>query len=200
MRIVEQRHLPALNRYSNKPCLLSILEIAPQFSLSRPAASWLACAVGARLPGVTRLRGLLGTIGAAEPGNAPAGLARLVQAAAIELQRLACDELTMGFVGAVPRMPGRYRLVLPHGDGESDVAARSLALALQLVNALLAGEPFDLPADLAAQGVAADRRGQRGLPRFRRPGVADRRAGSGRRGADRIRFAATSGKVARLAA
>ena len=41
-------------------------------------------------------------------------IVRVVQQVALELRRLALNEVTVGFVGVVPRMQGRYRLVLPY--------------------------------------------------------------------------------------
>ncbi|MRW89332.1 hypothetical protein GJ699_04990 [Duganella sp. FT80W] len=148
MKIIDQRYLDSGNRYSTQPCLLSILEIG---TVSDQATLRLQKRLDAILPGLRRLRGLVGK----RADQVPA-VVELVQQTAIELRRLALNEVTLGFVGVVPRMAGRYRLVLPY-SAES-AAAPSVALATQLVDALLAGRAFNLKAGLARLRALADRR------------------------------------------
>jgi hypothetical protein len=159
MKIIDQRYLEGGNRYSTQPCLLSILEIDPP---TAAATTQLRQRLHALLPGLRRLRGLVGRRADAVPAAV-----ELVQQTAIELRRLVLNEITLGFVGVVPRTPGRYRLVLPYGVKAA--AAPSLALATQLVDAMLAGRHFNLKAGLAHLRALADRRRQ---PRGGRPRAA----------------------------
>jgi hypothetical protein len=148
MRIVDQRHLHEDNRYASQPCLLSILELDEAASIPPAALASLHQRLLAALPGLKRLRGMVGRRGAsADGGNGgvPGGvpyLARLTQQVAIELQHLAGGELVVGFIAPVPKMTGRYRLVLPYRARH--VAESALALATRLLDALLAGRSFDL--------------------------------------------------------
>jgi len=150
MKIIDQRYLESDNRYSTQPCLLSILEIE---QISEEATDKLQERLYAVLPGLRRLRGLVGKRADAE---AVPPVVELVQQTAIELRRLALNEVTLGFVGVVPRMPGRYRLVLPYSS--QSAAAPALAMATQLVNATLAGRSFNLKAGLARLRALAERR------------------------------------------
>ncbi|RZT09221.1 hypothetical protein SAMN05216319_2356 [Duganella sp. CF402] len=145
MKIIDQRYLESDNRYSTQPCLLSILELDP---VTPEATEKLQQRLYNTLPGLHRLRGLVGKRADAVPP-----IVELVQQTAIELRRLALNEVTVGFVGVVPRMQGRYRLVLP-----SIAAAPALAMATQLVNAMLAGRSYNLKAGLARLRALADRR------------------------------------------
>ncbi|NYE58928.1 hypothetical protein FHW58_000080 [Duganella sp. 1224] len=148
MKIIDQRYLESDNRYSTQPCLLSILELEP---LNEEATEKLQERLYAALPGLRRLRGLVGKRADTVPP-----VVELVQQTAIELRRLALNEVTVGFVGVVPRMPGRYRLVLPYSA--QSAAAPALAMATQLVNAMLAGRSFNVKAGLARLRALADRR------------------------------------------
>ncbi|WP_432379795.1 hypothetical protein [Duganella sp. P38] len=150
MKIIDQRYLDSDNRYSTQPCLLSILELEPvQPELAAQAQERLYAA----LPGLRRLRGL---VGKRADADAVPPLVALVQQTAIELRRLALNEVTVGFVGVVPRMKGRYRLVLPYSA--KSAAAPALAMATQLVDAMLAGRSFNVKAGLARLRALADRR------------------------------------------
>lgn len=155
MKIVDQRYLDSDNRYSTQPCLLSILELDPVEPAQTAQAQDRLYAV---LPGLRRLHGLVGKRADAE---AVPALVELVQQTAIELRRLALNEVTVGFVGVVPRMPGRYRLVLPYNAQAA--AAPALAMATQLVGAMLAGRSFNVKAGLARLRALADRRSK---PRY----------------------------------
>ena len=148
MKIIDQRYLESDNRYSTQPCLLSILELEP---VSEQASEQLQERLYAALPGLRRVRGLVGKRADAVPP-----VVELVQQTAIELRRLALNEVTLGFVGVVPHMPGRYRMVLPYSA--KNTAAPALAMATQLVNAMLAGRSFNLKAGLARLRALADRR------------------------------------------
>lgn len=153
MRIVDQRHLHEDNRYASQPCLLSILELDEAASIPPAALASLHQRLLAALPGLKRLRGMVGRRGTTSAvgvhggtlSSVPCGvpyLARLTQQVAIELQHLADGELVIGFIAPVPKMTGRYRLVLPYRT--HDVATRSMALATSLLDALLFGRSFDL--------------------------------------------------------
>jgi hypothetical protein len=145
MKIIDQRYLESDNRYSTQPCLLSILELDP---VTPEATETLQARLYAVLPGLHRLRGMVGKRTDAVPQ-----VVELVQQTAIELRRLALNDVAMGFVGIVPHMQGRYRLVLP-----SMAAEPALAMATQLVNAILAGRSYNLKAGLARLRALADRR------------------------------------------
>jgi hypothetical protein len=156
MKIVDQRYIAGENRYSSRPCLLSILELDESPADARSIAAKLK----AMLTGLPQLDHLINTIGPVDAEAAPAGhlqLARLIQAVTLELQRLAGSELMVGFVGALPRMPGRYRLVLPYRMDRMALAA--VHAALDVVGAVRAGRRVDLPAVLARLRASANRRG-----------------------------------------
>jgi len=150
MRITDQRYLASNNRYSSEPCLLSILEL-DRDSPTPAAMRALERRLQAVLPGLRRQRGLVGKRCDDLPPLVP-----LVQQVALELRRLAFNEVTLGFVGVVPRMRGRYRLVLP--ESARGAAAPALSMATQLVDTLLAGRSFNLKAGLSRLRALADRR------------------------------------------
>lgn len=150
MKIIDQRYLASDNRYSSQPCLLSILEL--DRDAPTPAAiSALERRLQAILPGLRRQRNLVGKRCADVPP-----LVQLVQQVAMELRRLAFNEVTLGFVGVVPHMRGRYRLVLPYSSKAA--VAPALAMATQLVDRQLAGRAFNLQAGLTRLRALADRR------------------------------------------
>lgn len=150
MRIIDQRYLSSDNRYSTQPCLLSILEVDDAPATPAALAS-LDQRLLAMLPGVRSQAGLVGMRGDDVPQ-----IVRVVQQVALELRRLALNEVTVGFVGVVPRMQGRYRLVLPYAA--KNAAAPALRIATQMVSALRAGRAFNLPAAVARLRALADRR------------------------------------------
>lgn len=155
MKIVDQRYIASENRYSTRPCLLSILELDEAPAEVRTITAKLK----AMLKELPQLDNLINTIGPVDAVTAPAGhfqLARLVQAVTLELQRLAGSELMVGFVGALPHMPGRYRLVLPYRMDK--VAMAAVHAALDVVGAVRAGRRVDLQAVLARLRASANRR------------------------------------------
>ncbi|MET0267580.1 MAG: hypothetical protein ABW202_18440 [Duganella sp.] len=154
MKIIDQRYLASDNRYSTQPCLLSILEVddAPA---GAAAMDTLDSRVEAMLPGVRQQAGMVGLRAESVPQ-----IVRVVQQVALELRRLALNEVTVGFVGVVPRTKGRYRLVLPYAA--KNAAAPALRIATQMVAALRAGRSFNLQAAVARLRALADRRS---LPR-----------------------------------
>lgn len=150
MKIIDQRYLASDNRYSTQPCLLSILEVDD--AQSNPAAmANLDRRLSALLPGVSSQAGLVGLRAEGVPQ-----IVRVVQQVALELRRLALNEVSVGFVGVVPRTQGRYRLVLPYAA--KNAAAPALRIATQMVAALRAGRAFNLPAAVARLRALADRR------------------------------------------
>ncbi|GGY42793.1 cyanophycin synthetase family protein [Pseudoduganella albidiflava] len=155
MKIIDQRYLDGANRYCTEPCLLSILDLGHPAPYSASDMQQLRARLKTVLPGLRQGRSLIGVVG--DDVDAPGRglqLARLIQSVAIELHRLTGDEVMMGFVGGVPKMPGRYRLILPFRCGT--VANAALKLATELVAALLAGQPYRLDEGLAElRGIAA---------------------------------------------
>lgn len=150
MKIIDQRYLASDNRYSSQPCLLSILEL--DRDTPTPAdISALEQRLLAAMPGLRRQRNLVGKRCDEVPP-----LVELVQQVAMELRRLAFNEVTLGFVGVVPHMRGRYRLVLPYSAKAA--AAPALAMATQLVDSHLAGRAYNLQAGLTRLRALADRR------------------------------------------
>ena len=83
MKIIDQRYLDSNNRYSTQPCLLSILELEP---VDPEVLAQAQERLYAALPGLSRLRGLIGR--RAEAEQVPPEV-ELVQQTAIELRRLA---------------------------------------------------------------------------------------------------------------
>jgi hypothetical protein len=158
MKIIDQRFISGQNRYSNQPCLLSILEL-DDASTSPADVRSTAAKLKGMLGNLPRLERLINVIGPVDAEKAPAGhfqLVRLIQAVTLELQRLAGSEMTVGFIGALPRMPGRYRLVLPYRMER--IAAAAVNAALDVVNAVRAGAAVDLTAVVMAQLRAAGER------------------------------------------
>lgn len=153
MKIVDQRYLGSANRYSTEPCLLSILDLGHPAPACAATMAQLRDRLAKVLPGLRRGRSLIGIVGdevVPEEPDAPCQglqLARLIQSVAIELHRLTGDEVMVGFVGGVPKMDGRYRLILPFRCGT--VANAALTLSIALIDALLKDESFDLEAGLA---------------------------------------------------
>jgi hypothetical protein len=151
MKIIDQRYLDEDNRYCTQPCLLSILELDDDAPASPAAEAALNQRLQAALPGLREQRGLIGKRCADVPR-----IVEVVQQVAIELRRLALNEVSVGFIGVVPRMQGRYRLVMPYSA--KNAAAPALALATQLVDALRQGRSFNLQAGLARLRALSDRR------------------------------------------
>ena len=154
MRITDQRYLPSDNRYTTQPCLLSILELDADVPATPGALALFQQRLQHALPGVSRLRGLVGKRTGAND-DVPY-LAQAVQQVAIELRRLVFNEISVAFVGQVPRMKGRYRLVLPYTARH--VVAPVLETATQLVDALLAGRACNVTALLARLRAQTERR------------------------------------------
>lgn len=155
MKIVDQRYLDSANRYCSEPCLLSILDFGHPAPFTAADMRHLRERLSSALPGLRRGRSLIGIVG--DDVDEPCQrllMARLIQSVAIELHRLTGDDVMVGFVGRVPKMEGRYRLILPFRCGT--VANAALQLATAIVAALLAGEEFDLEAPLQElRGIAA---------------------------------------------
>jgi hypothetical protein len=155
MNIIDQRYLDGANRYCTEPCLLSILDLGHPAPFSASDMQHLRARLKTTLPGLRQGRSLIGVVG--DDVDAPERglqLAHVIQSVAIELHRLTGDEVMMGFVGRVPKMPGRYRLILPFRCGT--VANAALKLATELVAALLAGKEYPLADGLTElRGVAA---------------------------------------------
>jgi hypothetical protein len=160
MRIIEQRYIESHNRYSNQPCLLSILDLDGAEAASPSEVSTITARLKGMLKGLPQLDPLINTIGpVSDEDQSPSHsfkMARLIQAVTLELQRLAGSELMVGFVGALPHMPGRYRLVLPYRMGK--IAAAAVQAALQLVDAVRAGVSIDIAAVVATLRAPSDRR------------------------------------------
>lgn len=156
MKIIDQRYMDSDNRYSTQPCLLSILEVddAPANPVAMASLDQRLLAL---LPGVRSQAAMVGLRAEGVPQ-----IVRVVQQVAMELRRLALNEVSVGFVGVVPRTRGRYRLVLPYGATAKNAAAPALRIATQMVSALRAGKSFNLQAAVARLRALADRRS---LPR-----------------------------------
>ncbi|MET0320898.1 MAG: hypothetical protein ABW069_09285 [Duganella sp.] len=163
MKIIDHRHIDSDNRYSTQPCLLSILEVDDTPSTPAALASFNRRLLDL-LPGVQRQAALVGLRAEGVPH-----IVRVVQQVAMELRRLALNEVSVGFVGVVPRTQGRYRMVLPYAATARNAAAPALRIATQMVSALRAGQPFNLQAAVARLRALADRRV---LPRAAAAGMA----------------------------
>jgi hypothetical protein len=170
MRIIEQRYIESHNRYSNQPCLLSILDLDGAEAASPSEVRTITARLKGILKGLPQLDPLINTIGpVGDEDQSPSHsfkMARLIQSVTLELQRLAGSELMVGFVGALPHMPGRYRLVLPYRMGK--IAAAAVQAALQLVDAVRAGVSIDIAAVVAALRAPSDRRPVAILGRIKR--------------------------------
>jgi len=155
MQIVDQRYLSGSNRYCTEPCLLSILDLGHPAPYTAADMQRLRYRLRQVLPGLRQGRSLIGVVGdSAEAPCEGLQLAHLIQSVAIELHRLTGDDVMVGFVGRVPKMAGRYRMILPFRCGT--VAHAALTLAIDLVATLLAGDDFQLDERLAElRGIAA---------------------------------------------
>ena len=154
MKITDQRYLSSDNRYTTQPCLLSILELDAEGPVTPGALASFQQRLQAILPGAHRLRNLVGKRAGAD--DEVPYLVQVVQQVAIELRRLVSNEVTFAFVGVVPRMKGRYRLVLPYTMQHA--VAPVLEVATQLVDALLAGRSFNVGTALERLRAQAERR------------------------------------------
>lgn len=146
MKIVDQRYLADRNRYCTEPCLLAILDL--DHPVTAADMQRLRARLKTALPGLRQGRSLIGVVGEdADTTDTGLQLARLIQSVAIELHRLTGDDVMVGFVGRVPKMADRYRLILPFRCGT--VAHAALTLAIDLVDALLDGRDCALDEGLA---------------------------------------------------
>ena len=152
MKIIEQRFLRGPNLYTRAPSLMTVLDFdaadadAPQrvhARLARLLPGLEAHAVDPRAGAVLR------RLGRGETAALPY-LPALVQR---ELQRQAGAPAAVDRTHTVRGVPGRYRLVC--GYECEALAAEALSLAIALIEALAAGDAFDLAPPLAALRATA---------------------------------------------
>lgn len=158
MKVLERRLLRGPNVHSPRPCLLAVLDLGALDDVSSAAIDGF----------VDRLLGLVPTLWEhrCSPGY-PGGfverlregtyMAHIVEHVTLELQCLAGHDVGFGKARKVRGQPRQYRIVVSY-KGE-DVAGQALDDAIDLVEAVAAGEPFDLQPRLQTLRTLAARTG-----------------------------------------
>ena len=149
MKIVKQRYLRGANLYTTHPCLLATIDLQQLHEVS-----------SADLPGFgERLLALMPTLRKQQRASGrPGGFferlqqgahgADIVKHVTMELQHLAGHHVAFSHVGEVRAQPGQYSVVCAYNSER--VVGAALEMALELVDALAAGQPYDYETKLAA--------------------------------------------------
>jgi cyanophycin synthetase len=147
--ILEQRFLRGPNVHADSPCLLSVLDLGDLYGVSSAAIPGFNDALLALLPSLhgqlvpTGQRG-----GFAQRLRAGTYLGRVVEQLTLELQTLAGAPVSYGRTKPVSGNPGEFRIVCEYQI--EHVAQPAFRLAVDIVDALGHGEPFDLAPGLEA--------------------------------------------------
>jgi UDP-N-acetylmuramyl tripeptide synthase len=141
--ILEQRFLRGLNVHADSPCLLSVLDLGDLYGISSKDIPGFNEALLALLPS---LHGQLVPAGQrggfAQRLREGTYLGRVVEQLTLELQTLAGSPVGYGRTKPVAGNPGEFRIVCQYQvEGAAQPAFR---LAVDIVDALGHGEPFDL--------------------------------------------------------
>ena len=152
MHIIEQRLLRGPNLYAQTPCLMAVLDLQPLQDRQAADTPQLYPQLEALLP---TLRERAGTALALRTGE-PTGYGPVVDLVLRELQALAGSVPTEGHSGPVRGQPSQFRIVC--GYQIEQVATEALALAVQIVDTLAQGAPFEIEAPLAALRELAQQR------------------------------------------
>ena len=148
MHILEQRFLRGPNIHASTPCLLSVLDLDDLYGVSTRDLPQFNEALLGLLPSLAEYL---------VPSGQPGGFAqrlregtylpRVIEHVTLGLQCLAGAPVAFGRTRPVTGKPGQYRIVCAYLLEK--VAQPAFALAVDLVDALAHGRPFDLAPRLA---------------------------------------------------
>jgi cyanophycin synthetase len=154
--ILEQRFLRGPNVHADSPCLLSVLDLGELYGVSTrdiPGFNDTLLAMLPSLYGQLVPSGQRG--GFAQRLHEGTYLGRVVEQLSLELQTLAGSPASYGRTRPVTGQPGQYRVVCEYRV--ESAAQPALRLAMDMVDALAHGEPFDLAPRLEALRETVDR-------------------------------------------
>jgi cyanophycin synthetase len=148
VHILEQRFLRGPNVHAESPCLLSVLDLDDLYGVSTRDLPQFNEALLALLPSLADYLVPTGQPGGfAQRLREGTFLARVIEHVTLGLQCLAGAPVAFGRTRPVTGKPGQYRVVVAYAMEK--VAQPAFQLAVELVEALAHGEPFDLEPRLA---------------------------------------------------
>lgn len=179
MKILDQRVLRGPNLYAARPCLLTVLDLETLQDVASTDIPGFTDALLAAMPSLMAHRCSPGHYGGfAERLRDGTFMGHIIEHVTLELQCLAGTPAGFGRTRRVRGQPGVFRIVCAYRL--EDVAEQAFDLALELVQAIARGAPFDLAAPLAALRGTAERQAvgpstaailkaarRRGVPYFR---------------------------------
>ncbi len=143
MHILEQRFLRGPNIHAATPCLLSVLDLDDLYGVSTRGLPHFNDALLDLLPSLADYLVPTGQPGGfAQRLREGTYLARVIEHVTLGLQCLAGAPVAFGRTRPVTGKPGRYRIVCAYQLEK--VAQPAFALAVDVVDALAHGRPFDL--------------------------------------------------------
>ncbi|WBS00316.1 cyanophycin synthetase [Pseudoduganella sp. SL102] len=156
MKILDQRVLRGPNLYAARPCLLTILDLGELHDVPSTAIPGFTDALLALMPSLMAHRCSPGHYGGfAERLRDGTYMGHIIEHVTLELQCLAGTPAGFGRTRRMRGQPGVFRVVCAYKI--EAVAQEAFDLAMALVGALAAGQPFDLDAPLAALRQTAER-------------------------------------------
>ena len=156
MQILEQRFLRGPNIHAATPCLLSVLDLDDLYGVSTRDLPYFNDALLDLLPSLADYLVPTGQPGGfAQRLREGTYLARVIEHVTLGLQCLAGAPAAFGRTRPVTGEPGQFRIVCAYQLEK--VAQPAFSLALDIVDALAHGEPFDLAPRLSALRALADR-------------------------------------------
>jgi cyanophycin synthetase len=148
VHILEQRFLRGPNIHAATPCLLSVLDLDDLYGVSTRDLPQFNEALLALLPSLAEYLVPTGQPGGfAQRLREGTYLPRVIEHVTLGLQCLAGAHVAFGRTRPVSGKPGQYRIVCAYQLEK--VAQPAFALAVDLVDALAHGRPFDLEPRLA---------------------------------------------------
>ena len=143
MHILEQRFLRGPNIHAESPCLLSVLDLDDLYGVSTRDSPHFTEALLNLLPSLADYLVPTGQPGGfAQRLREGTYLARVVEHVTLGLQCLVGAPIAFGRTRPVTGKPGQYRVVIAYQ--QEKVAQPAFALAVDIVDALAHGKPFDL--------------------------------------------------------
>jgi cyanophycin synthetase len=156
VQILEQRFLRGPNIHAATPCLLSVLDLDDLYGVSTRDLPHFNDALLDLLPSLADYLVPTGQPGGfAQRLREGTYLARVIEHVTLGLQCLAGAPAAFGRTRPVTGEPGQFRIVCAYQLEK--VAQPAFALAVDIVDALAHGEPFDLAPRLAELRALADR-------------------------------------------
>jgi cyanophycin synthetase len=157
MKIIQQRFLRGPNLYSNKPCLLSIVDLGELDGVASNSVPGFVDALLALMPSLNQHRCSVGRAGGfALRLRDGTYMAHIVEHVTLELQCLAGSPAGFGRTRKVAGAPGRFRVVCAYQLEK--VVELAFQVAVDAVTALARGEAFALEEPLARLAQTAARR------------------------------------------